>query len=169
MKILITGFVVFMIWSFFSTWLYVDKILPSMKEPVAVPTITEPKTNAADSLMKIKEMMPNPHLIYFGFDEVKFKPDPLIDTSIAEFKKWLAESQASVLLVTGYTDFIGSADFNKALGLKRAEIVQKYLIDKGIPAARIVAGSKGEDQSLGDYITEKGRARHRRVEISIKN
>jgi OmpA-OmpF porin, OOP family len=169
MRILITGLVVFVIWSFFSTWLYVDKILPLMKEPVAVPTIPEPKTNVADSLLKLKAIMPETLLIYFGFNEVKFKSDPQIDAGIGEFKKWLAEYQASVLSVTGFTDFIGTSDFNNSLGLKRAEIVQKYLVGKGIQATRIVWDSKGEDQSLGDYFTEEGRARHRRVEISIKN
>jgi OOP family OmpA-OmpF porin len=169
MKILITGFVVFVIWSFFSAWLYNDKILPSMKEPVAVVTIPEPKTNEADSLMKIKALMPVNLLIYFEFNESKFKPDPQKESNITEFKNWLDKYPASILSVTGYTDFVGATDYNQALGLRRAEAVRKYLEEKGIPPTRIIADSKGKDQPLKNYITEEGRAQLRKVEISIKN
>lgn len=169
MRILIIGFVLFVIWSFFSAWLYVDKILPSMKEPVAVATIPVPKTNEADSLMKLKALMPANLLIYFEFNETKFKPDPQNDASITEFKNWLDKYPASNLSVIGYTDFVGASDYNQALGLRRAEVVLKYLEEKGIASAKIIPDSKGEDQALGDSITKEGRARNRKVEISIKN
>ena len=169
MRILIIGFVVFVIWSFFSVWLYVDKILPSMKKPVAVVTIPEPKNNVADSLMKLKALMPANLQIYFEFNETKFKPDPQKDAGITEFKNWLDKYPASFLSVIGYTDFIGTNDYNMALGLRRAETVRKYLEGKGIPPTRMMADSKGKDQPLGNYITEEGRAQLRRVEISIKN
>ena len=169
MRILFIGFVAFVIWCFFSAWLYNDKILPSMKEPVAVVIIPEPKSNEADSLMKLKAMMPVNLLIYFEFNEAKFKPDPQIEANITEFKNWLNKYPASILSVTGYTDFIGATDYNQALGLRRAQAVGKYLEGKGIPSGRMKPDSKGEDQPLGDFITDQGRASHRKVEISIKN
>ncbi|MCX6327289.1 MAG: OmpA family protein [Bacteroidia bacterium] len=168
MKILIIGFVVFVIWSFFSTWLYVDKILPAMKEPVAVLTIPEPQTNAADSLAQLYASMPKDLMIYFEFDKLKFKTDPQTDISIAEFKSWLDKYPVSILTVTGHTDLVGTPDYNQPLGLKRAQIIQKYLEEKGIPSTRVISDSKGEDQPLGDYLTEEGRAKNRRTEISIK-
>jgi OmpA-OmpF porin, OOP family len=168
MRILIIGFVAFVIWSFFSAWLYNDKILPSMKEPVAVVTTPETKTNEADSLMKLKALMPVDLLIYFEFNEAKFKPDPQKDANITEFKNWLDKYPASILAVTGYTDLVGTVEYNQALGLRRAESVRKFLEGKGIPPARIMADSKGKDQSLKNYITEEGRALQRRVVISIK-
>ena len=168
MRILIIGFAVFVIWSFFSTWLYVDKILPRMKRPAAIQTIPEPKTNAADSLAKLYASMPKELMIYFEFDKVKFKTDPQTDISIAEFKSWLDKYPVSILSVTGHTDLVGTPEYNRTLGLMRAKIIQKFLEEKGIPSARILIDSKGEDQPLGDYLTEKGRAMNRRAEISIK-
>jgi OmpA-OmpF porin, OOP family len=168
MRILIIGFVVFVIWSFFSVWLYVDHILPSMKEPVAVQTIPEPKTNAADSLARLYASMPKDLTIYFEFDKVKFKTDPQTDINVAEFKNWLDKYPVSILTVTGHTDLVGTSEYNQKLGLKRALTVQKYLIEKGITSTRIITDSKGKDQPLGDYLTEKGRAMNRRAEISIK-
>lgn len=168
MRILIIGFIVFVIWSFFSTWLYVDKILPAMKRPVAIQTIPEPQTNAADSIAQIYALMPKDLMIYFEFDKLKFKTDPQTDISIAEFKSWLGKYPVSILSVTGHTDLVGTPGYNQALGLRRAKIIQKYLEKKGIPSTRIITSSKGEDQPLGDYLTEEGRAKNRRAEISIK-
>jgi outer membrane protein OmpA-like peptidoglycan-associated protein len=168
MRILIFGFVVFVIWSFLSTWLYVDKILPSMKEPVAMQTIPEPKNTEADSLAKLYASMPRDLMIYFEFNKLKFRTDPQTDISVADFKSWLEKYPASLLSVTGHTDLVGTTEFNQSLGLKRAMIIQKLLIDKGIPSSRIVSVSKGESQPAGDYLTTDGRAKNRRVEISIK-
>ena len=53
-----------------------------------------------------------------------------------------------MLTVTGNTDLVGTAEYNKALGMKRAEIVGKYLEAKGINSDRIIIESKGEDNLL---------------------
>lgn len=169
MKILITGFIVFVIWSVFASWLYIDKILPAMKEPVAVQAIPEKQSVSADTLVKVNAVLPGELVVYFGFDKVQINPDPQIDISIAEFKKWIEANPVSTINVTGHTDPVGTPDYNKALGLKRAQAIQKYLEEKGFPSARIITDSKGEDQPSGDNQTEEGRAKNRRGEISIKN
>jgi outer membrane protein OmpA-like peptidoglycan-associated protein len=168
MRILITGFVLFVIWCFISAWLYNDKLLPAMKKPVPVQTITESQTNVADSLMKLKALMPKDLLIYFEFNDAKFKPDPQTDISISEFKSWLDKYPGSMLSVTGHTDLVGTPDYNMALGLKRAKIIGKYVEDKGINSVRIITESQGESKPVADYLTKEGRAKNRRTEISIK-
>jgi outer membrane protein OmpA-like peptidoglycan-associated protein len=168
MRILITGFVIFVIWCFISSWLYNDKLLPVMKKPVPLQTFPELQSNTADSLAKLKASMPGGLLIYFEFNDVKFKTDPQTDNLIAEFKTWLDKYSASMLSVTGNTDLVGSADYNKALGLKRAQVVGKYLEEKGINSGRIIMESLGESKPVADYLTAEGRAKNRRTEISIK-
>lgn len=168
MRILITGCVVFVIWCFFSAWLYNDILLPVMKKPVPVLTIQNFQTNEADSLARLKAMMPKTLLIYFEFNGSKFKPDPQTDKSVAEFKAWLNKYPGSMLSVTGHSDLVGTKDFNQALGLKRAQIVGKYLENQGILPTRMIKESKGEDQPAADYLTAEGRAKNRRTEISIK-
>jgi OmpA-OmpF porin, OOP family len=54
------------------------------------------------------------------------------------------------------------------LGLERAEIVKKYLVDKGIPADKIVATSMGSGQPVEGIITSYGREKNRRTEVTIK-
>jgi outer membrane protein OmpA-like peptidoglycan-associated protein len=168
MRILITGFVLFVIWCFVSAWLYNDKLLPAMKKPVTIQTIPEAQTTEADSLMKLKASMPANLLIYFEFNDAKFKPDPQTDNSIAPFKAWLDKYSGSMLSVTGHTDLVGTPEYNYKLALKRAQIVEKYLETVGISAARMITESKGETEPAADFLTEDGRAKNRRTEISIK-
>jgi outer membrane protein OmpA-like peptidoglycan-associated protein len=168
MRILITGFVLFVIWCFISSWIYNDKLLPALKKPVTVQTMPEKQTNEADSLMKLKALMPGNLSIFFEFNGTKFKTDQQTDKSISEFKVWLDKYTGSVLAVTGNTDLVGTSEYNDALGMKRALVVCKYLEGKGINPSRIKPESKGENNPSADYLTEEGRAKNRRTEISIK-
>ena len=112
--------------------------------------------------------MPKDLLIYFEFNDAKFKTDPQSDNQIVEFNSWLDRYPGSMLSVIGHTDLVGAPDFNQALALKRAQTAGKYLETKGINAGRMMIESKGEDQPAGDYLTKEGRAKNRRTEISIK-
>lgn len=169
MRILITGFVVFVIWCFVSAWLYNDHLLPAMNPPVPVQIIPDTQANKlADSLAALKASMPKELLIYFEFNTVKFKTDPQTDNSIAEFKAWLDKYPGSKLSITGHTDLVGTPEFNQGLGLKRAQIIEKYLEQKGVKNERMVTVSEGESKPAADYITIEGRAKNRRTEVSIK-
>jgi OOP family OmpA-OmpF porin len=168
MRILITGTVLFVIWAFFSSWLYNDVLLPVINKPVAVQTIPTPPDPVADSLAKIIASMPKPILIYFEFDKTKLKTDPQTESSLTEFKSWLEKYPGSMLSVTGHTDLVGTTDYNNELALQRAQVVVKYLEAQGVRAERITTLSKGEAESVVDYITSEGRARNRNTEISIK-
>ncbi|CAD6514208.1 type VI secretion system protein TssL, long form [Paraburkholderia sabiae] len=73
--------------------------------------------------------------------------------------------------VTGYTDNvpIKSRQFesNDALSEERATQVMQMLQTAGVPAARLEAIGKGEDDPIGDNATPQGRAQNRRVEITV--
>ncbi len=168
MRILIAGITVFVIWSFFSVWLYVDVLRPAARQPVTETPDPQSQITEADSLSKLYAMMPQDITIYFDFDEVKFTPDPQLETNLAQFKSWLDKYPGSMLSVTGHTDLVGEQIYNRDLGLERAIIVQKYLEGMGFPASRINAVSKGEDEPAAGYITPEDRAKNRRSVISIK-
>jgi outer membrane protein OmpA-like peptidoglycan-associated protein len=168
MKILITGIVMLVIWCIVSAWLYNDKLMPVLKKPVTSQTIPKTLTNEADSLMKIKASMPKTLLIYFDFDKSKFKPDPQNDHFVSEIKAWLEKYPQSMLMITGHTDMVGTIEYNYNLGLKRAQIVAKYIESQGINTSRMIVSSKGETEPAADYLTSEGRAKSRRTEISLK-
>jgi outer membrane protein OmpA-like peptidoglycan-associated protein len=168
MRILIIGVVSLVIWCIVSAWLYNDKLLPIIKKPVPAQIIAAAQTPEADSLMKLKASMPENIKIYFEFDKTKFKPDQGTISSITLIKTWLDKYPGSMLHVTGHTDLVGSVDYNYDLGLKRAQIVGNYLESQGVSASRIMIVSKGKAEPAADYLTEEGRAKNRRTEISIK-
>jgi outer membrane protein OmpA-like peptidoglycan-associated protein len=73
----------------------------------------------------------------------------------------------SKIVVTGHSDNVGSKEYNSQLGLERAEKVKQYLIKKGVPADMIEVSSKGETDPVTSNQSPEGRARNRRVEITI--
>jgi outer membrane protein OmpA-like peptidoglycan-associated protein len=170
MRILITGFVVFVIWCFISAWLYLDVLLPAMKKPVPVQPIPELQSqkNEADSLAQLFASVPEELMIHFDFDKSIVKADQQTDIRITDFKNWLGKYPVSTITITGHTDFVGTEKYNLDLGLRRALASKAYLGAKGIPLARITAETKGETEPLGDNLTVEGRAMNRRTEISIK-
>jgi outer membrane protein OmpA-like peptidoglycan-associated protein len=168
MRILITGFIVFVIWSFFSTWLYVDVLKPATKKQVVAQPVTESPITEADTMMKFYASMPKDLTICFEFDNFKFETDQQTDSSIAEFDKWLDKYPDYMLSVTGHTDFVGTSEYNQALGLERAQVVSKYLESKGIPADKMIIASMGKEQPVAKNIFSEGRAKNRRTEITIK-
>jgi outer membrane protein OmpA-like peptidoglycan-associated protein len=168
MKILISGFAAFLVWCVVSAWLYNDKLLPVINQPDQEPVLPAEQTNVADSLMKLKASMPANLIFPFEFNDARFRPDPQAGNSLAEFKAWLEKYPSSMLSVEGYTDLVGTNEFNDALGLKRSEAVANFLVEQGIPASRIIKSSAGESKAYENYITQEGRAKNRKTEVSIK-
>jgi len=168
MRILITGFVVFVIWCFISAWLFNDHALPALRKPVPVPQISDQQAREADSLMKLKASIPGDILIYFEFNDAKFKPDPRTDNSVTEFKAWLDKYPGSRIVVSGHTDLVGTPEYNNELGLKRAQVVGKHLTTLGIGEDKLIIESQGENNPCCGYVTAEERSKNRRTVISIK-
>lgn len=69
----------------------------------------------------------------------------------------------------GHTDNKGSASLNRRLSRKRAEFVRDYLArEGGIKSSFITTKGEGPNVPVADNDTPEGRAKNRRVEISIK-
>ncbi len=69
--------------------------------------------------------------------------------------------------IAGHTDATGSAEVNRRLSLARARAVMMYLARKGIAPERMEARGYGPDRPIATNGTPEGRARNRRVELSI--
>ena len=65
----------------------------------------------------------------------------------------------------GHADERGTTDYNLALGQRRAEAVQRYLLNHGIPMARLPVVSYGEERPLDTGHNEAAWARNRRVDM----
>ncbi len=71
------------------------------------------------------------------------------------------------LIVSGHTDNVGKPAANLKLSGDRAAEVRKYIISKGVPAARIKSVGYGDTRPVSENDTEEGRQKNRRVELKI--
>ena len=67
----------------------------------------------------------------------------------------------------GYTDSIGSEEYNMKLSEQRAEGVRKYLIGQGIVPDNVLAKGFGKDNPVASNDTAAGRQKNRRVEMVV--
>lgn len=82
----------------------------------------------------------------------------------------LVQAEDSKLELVGHTDNTGTRDGNYSLSQARAEAVKSYLIQKGIPGTRFQkVDGKGQDEPVADNNTVAGKARNRRVVVSLLN
>jgi OOP family OmpA-OmpF porin len=79
----------------------------------------------------------------------------------------LNKNPSTKIQIQGHTDNIGSTEYNMDLSEKRAQVVKRYLIDKGIDAARISTMGFGYTQNRVSNNSPSGRAQNRRAEIVL--
>jgi outer membrane protein OmpA-like peptidoglycan-associated protein len=73
------------------------------------------------------------------------------------------------VVIEGYTDSIGSGDYNLGLSERRAGAVRSYLIDQGVSSVRLTASGKGASDPVASNDTASGRQQNRRVEVIISD
>ncbi len=94
-------------------------------------------------------------------DAMKAAIDQFVD-------KITADPQGTYIEIEGYTDSVGSADFNMRLGMARAEAVRDYLHEKHmIPLQKMSVVSFGEKNPVAPNNTRQGRAQNRRIVIKV--
>jgi OOP family OmpA-OmpF porin len=77
-------------------------------------------------------------------------------------------SKGYVLEIQGFTDSVGSDEYNLALSQKRSENVVRYLVQQHqVPLFRMFILGFGEAKQVEDNKTKEGRAANRRVEITL--
>ena len=101
---------------------------PAPPPPPPAPLPEQPLRLSADAL--------------FGFDSAVLSSEgqQAVQGILAQVRE---ASQVQSIRVTGYTDRIGSASYNQALSLRRAEAVRSALVQGGVPAASISAEGRG--------------------------
>ena len=89
-----------------------------------------------------------------------------IDKFLSTLKRQPADNH--LFFVAGYTDSMGSSDYNYELGRKRADSVGRYLImKKAIHPTRVITVSGGDRNPAAKNTTLQGREKNRRVEILV--
>ncbi len=107
--------------------------------------------------------------LHLNFDTDRAVIKPQYFEKLKEYANYLKKVENYyTILVKGYTDSRGSADYNKKLSLMRAMAVRTKLIQLGVDPAKIVAEGFGEENPVATNSTKEGRAQNRRVVIELK-
>lgn len=69
--------------------------------------------------------------------------------------------------IEGHTDSKGREETNLELSQQRADAVKQALLDRGVPAERVVTEGIGAARPIADNATSAGRRENRRVEIYV--
>lgn len=103
--------------------------------------------------------------IFFDFAKATLRPES--QNELDRLAKLMMEMPNLKIEISGHTDNIGSAQFNKSLSERRAKAVVDYLIEKGISPTRLTYKGYGFDMPIATNDTEEGRQQNRRVEFKI--
>lgn len=103
--------------------------------------------------------------VLFGFNKYDLKPDAQV--KLAKVSGILLTYPNLKLQVEGYTDNVGSEQYNQKLSEERADAVQAFLISQGVQPGNITAQGLGEADPVADNSSAAGRAKNRRVELVV--
>ena len=105
--------------------------------------------------------------VYFDFKSVRLRADA---TRLLQQKAEMLKTRGQwVVLVEGYADGQGSAQYNRALAQQRAEAVKQFLVEEGVPEASIKVVTIGSDGALCGEPTKECQQLNRRVHLEMRN
>jgi len=104
--------------------------------------------------------------VHFDFDRYSLRPEAtrVLDEAV----KALQDNPGLRIEIEGHTCNIGTAEYNLALGGRRANAVQQYLTSQGIVADRLHTVSYGEERPKYDNAREETRRLNRRAALVVR-
>jgi peptidoglycan-associated lipoprotein len=110
---------------------------------------------------QVRELQP----VHFAFDKADIRPEET--AGLEASARWLRENDVLVL-IEGHADERGTAEYNVALGERRAKSVRDYLVERGVEADRVNTMSYGEERPVCSEATEECWQSNRRTELLVK-
>ncbi|HXI85376.1 MAG TPA: OmpA family protein [Verrucomicrobiae bacterium] len=105
-------------------------------------------------------------IVYFDYDSARIRPSE--DSKLQAVAAYL-KSNPGKLVVEGYCDERGTAEFNRALGERRALAAREELVKQGADGSRITTISYGSDRPADMGHDEAAWSKNRRCEFGIVN
>lgn len=138
---------------------------PAPAAPVAKPATPAPVVQAPVApYLDPSNALNRERSVYFDFDKYVVKSE---DTRLIELHgKFLAANPTVAIRIEGNTDEQGGAEYNLALGQKRAEAVSKALSVYGVKPNQVEAVSFGEEKPKALGHDEAAHAQNRRADLA---
>jgi peptidoglycan-associated lipoprotein len=132
-------------------------VAPAQEEPAAG------QRPRSEDYVAVPELKP----IYFDFDKAALRPDAA--DALTNNTTWLKENADALVLIEGNCDERGTAEYNLALGDRRAKSAMEYLEANGIPKERLSTVSYGKERPVCTENTEECKNQNRRADFRIKS
>jgi len=145
---------------------------PNQEGPVQLTVqVNDGKGGTADASVTIQVIRPAVKEIvfedvHFDFDRYSLRPEAT--RALDEAIKSLQDNPGLRIEVEGHTCNIGTAEYNLALGERRANAVRDYLTSRGIGADRLRTVSYGEERPKHDNSREETRRLNRRAAMVVR-
>jgi peptidoglycan-associated lipoprotein len=133
---------------------------------VARGTSTKPATaQQSQKASSITELQSALEKIYFDFDSANLSESSR--STLAKNAAVLAKEATSKIRIEGHCDERGSAEYNLALGERRAKAAQQYLVSMSVKGDRISILSYGKEKPAVQGNTEAAWSKNRRDEFVV--
>jgi len=137
--------------------------------PVTV-TVNDGKGGMASDTVNIQVVRPTPRSymfedVHFDFDRYTLRQEAtrILDDAVNALRM----DPTLRIQIEGHTCNIGTAEYNLALGDRRATAVRDYLLSRGVPADRLTTVSYGEERPKHDNSREETRRLNRRAALTV--
>jgi peptidoglycan-associated lipoprotein len=142
---------------------------PPPPPPAAAPApppapLTEEQIFAQKSLEQLNAEKPLDD-VYFDYDSSEIRADAR--GPLQKNADWLKKWTSTQITIEGHCDMRGSSEYNLGLGDRRANAVKDYLVNLGVPTARVTVVSKGKEQPFCNEETEACWQQNRRGHFLI--
>ena len=118
--------------------------------PTQPPAATTPASRYpnATTRARIDQLLAKIEDAYFDYDKASLRPDAMkaLQADSTELRDILKDYPDYKLTIEGHCDERGSAEYNVALGDRRAGAAKDYLVQVGIPSAQLDVISYGKEQ-----------------------
>ncbi|MGE5285258.1 MAG: peptidoglycan-associated lipoprotein Pal [Actinomycetota bacterium] len=139
---------------------------PPVKEAPPAPVEVAPAPQPAPGVAVTEERPSQFADVRFDFDKSVVKEDGRKTCeAVAEYLKKHPQAK---MLIEGHCDERGTAEYNMALGERRATAVMNYLVSLGVPKAALSTISFGEERPLDPGHNEEAWAKNRRAHFVLK-
>jgi outer membrane protein OmpA-like peptidoglycan-associated protein len=101
------------------------------------------------------------------FDTAKHTLRPAAREKLAKVAGIISGHPGLRLAVEGYTDSVGSDDYNQKLSEDRGTAVREYLTKEGVAGTSVTSQGFGKSQPVASNDTAAGRQQNRRVELVV--
>jgi peptidoglycan-associated lipoprotein len=135
---------------------------PAEKPVATIPPESPPKEPGVQVTQEMKSLFVD---IHFDFDKSLIKDGD--KPTLQKIAEYLKQHPRSKIRIEGNCDERGTAEYNMALGERRADSARKYLINLGVPAGKILTVSFGKEKPVDPGHSEDAWAKNRRDHFDI--